>query len=90
MTAVIAFLFICTCRRCCLEEGVRRATVSLKQASSNQLLDIFFLFFFFQGIGYSLDYKKGPWFSTISRLLGHYYKNKLPNSENRLRYPYQS
>ena len=45
MTAVKAFLVICTCRRC-LEEGERRATVSLKRASSNKLLDIFFSFFF--------------------------------------------
>ena len=46
-------------------------------------------FLFLQGVGYSLDNRIGPWFAEISQVLGHYYKHQLPNSENKLRSPYQ-
>ncbi|CAH3125662.1 unnamed protein product [Porites lobata] len=45
--------------------------------------------FFKEGVGYSLDNRIGPWFAEISQVLGHYYKHQLPNSENKLRSPYQ-
>ena len=91
MNAVIAFAFHLYMSSLFGRKGRQETRFFFNLLPMNTLLFYLVLFvcFFLQGVGYSLDNRIGPWFAEISQVLGHYYKHRLPNSENKLLYPYQ-
>ena len=88
MNAIVAFAFHFYMSSL-LERKVDKSPRLFQLASYNTLIFYLVCFLFLQGVGYSLDNRIGPWFAEISQVLGHYYKHQLPNSENKLRSPYQ-